>query len=232
MFFTVVVWRDQAEHAAQSLSKGSPVVVVVVVVVGRLQQRSWTAEDSSARSVVEVVAEELGPSLRWASTTTRTTRRQEPTRPMQRAGVVTGSRPRSVVSCAGVCPDQPQFSRGGDRGGSGPHPQALMLLAQLLSQLGRELVVQHPLQLLPRVEAPLAGHPDRREALSPPEPGSAQLHHDERASQDAKVPLRQALSTMNAVPPGWMTRASPASPGSQPGPKKYLLEVQVALDVG
>src|SRR5215207_2570570 len=71
-FFTVVVWRDQAEHAAQSLSKGSRVVVV-----GRLQQRSWTAEDGSARAVVEVVAEELGPSLRWATaTTTRTTRSQ------------------------------------------------------------------------------------------------------------------------------------------------------------
>jgi single-strand DNA-binding protein len=61
-FFTVVVWRDQAEHAAESLSKGSRVVVV-----GRLQQRTWTAEDGSARSVVEVVAEELGSSLRWAT---------------------------------------------------------------------------------------------------------------------------------------------------------------------
>jgi single-strand DNA-binding protein len=40
------------------------------VVVGRLQQRSWTAEDGGARSVVEVVAEELGPSLRWATATT------------------------------------------------------------------------------------------------------------------------------------------------------------------
>jgi single-strand DNA-binding protein len=70
-FFTVIVWRDQAEHAAQSLCKGSRVVVV-----GRLQQRSWTAEDGSARSTVEVLAEELGPSLRWATatTTTRTTR--------------------------------------------------------------------------------------------------------------------------------------------------------------
>jgi single-strand DNA-binding protein len=58
--FTVVVWRDQAEHVAESLSKGSRIVVV-----GRLQQRSWTAEDSSARSIVEVVADELGPSLRW-----------------------------------------------------------------------------------------------------------------------------------------------------------------------
>ena len=70
-FFTVVLWRDQAEHAAQSLSKGSRVVVV-----GRLQQRSWTAEDGSARSLVEVVAQELGPSLRWATTTTRATRSQ------------------------------------------------------------------------------------------------------------------------------------------------------------
>jgi single-strand DNA-binding protein len=72
-FFTVIVWRDQAEHAAESLSKGSRVVVV-----GQLQQRSWTAEDGSARSTVEVIAEELGPSLRWATaTTTRTTRSQD-----------------------------------------------------------------------------------------------------------------------------------------------------------
>jgi len=71
-FFTVIVWRDQAEHAAESLAKGSRVVVV-----GRLQQRAWTAEDGSARSTVEVVADELGPSLRWATaTTTRTTRSQ------------------------------------------------------------------------------------------------------------------------------------------------------------
>ena len=55
-FFTVIVWRDQAKHAAQSLARGSRVVVV-----GRLQQRSWTAEDGSARSVVEVVA------IRWAT---------------------------------------------------------------------------------------------------------------------------------------------------------------------
>jgi single-strand DNA-binding protein len=69
-FFTVIVWRDHAELVADSLSKGSRVVVV-----GRLQQRSWTAEDGSARSVVEVVADELEPSLQWATaTTTRTTR--------------------------------------------------------------------------------------------------------------------------------------------------------------
>jgi single-strand DNA-binding protein len=61
-FFTVIAWRDQAEHACGSLSKGSRVVVM-----GRLQQRAWTAEHGSARSVVEVVAEELALSLRWVT---------------------------------------------------------------------------------------------------------------------------------------------------------------------
>jgi single-strand DNA-binding protein len=54
-FFTVVVWRDQAAHVVQSLTNGSRIVVV-----GRLQQRSWTAEDGSARSTVEVVARSWG----------------------------------------------------------------------------------------------------------------------------------------------------------------------------
>jgi single-strand DNA-binding protein len=72
------VWRQrldhllQAEHTAESLPKGSRVVVV-----GRLQQRSWTAEDGNARSTVEVLADELRPSLRWATaTTTRTSHNQ------------------------------------------------------------------------------------------------------------------------------------------------------------
>ena len=69
-FFTVIVWRDQAEHAAQSWPKGGGSWSWA-----SFQHRSWTAEDSSARSTVEVVAEELGPSLRWATaTTTRATR--------------------------------------------------------------------------------------------------------------------------------------------------------------
>jgi single-strand DNA-binding protein len=66
-FFTVIVWRDQAEHAGSR-----------VLVLGRRQQPTWTAEDISARSTVEVVADELGPSLRWATaTTTRATRSQD-----------------------------------------------------------------------------------------------------------------------------------------------------------
>ena len=66
-FFPVIVCATRPSTPAQSLSKGSRVVVV-----GRLQQRAWTAEDGSARSVVEVVADELGLSLRWATVSTTT----------------------------------------------------------------------------------------------------------------------------------------------------------------
>jgi hypothetical protein len=63
-FFTVVVWRDQAEHVAESLSKGSRIVVV-----GRLQQRSWTAEGplrmaAPARSQLEIGPVQQDPSQR------------------------------------------------------------------------------------------------------------------------------------------------------------------------
>jgi single-strand DNA-binding protein len=63
---------DPVGEVVEMLAKGNRVVVV-----GRLQQRAWTAEDGSARSTVEVVAHELGASLRWATaTTTRPTRSQ------------------------------------------------------------------------------------------------------------------------------------------------------------
>ena len=72
-FFTVIVWHDQAEHAAQSLTKGSRIVVV-----GRLQQRSWTAEDGSARSRSRSWPTSWDRASVWATaTTTRMTRSQE-----------------------------------------------------------------------------------------------------------------------------------------------------------
>ena len=61
-FFDVVCWREMAENAAESLSKGSRVIVT-----GRLEQRSWETPDGDKRSKVEVVADEIGPSIRWAT---------------------------------------------------------------------------------------------------------------------------------------------------------------------
>ena len=61
-FFDVVCWRDLAENVALSLSKG-----MRVVVNGRLEQRSWETDDGEHRSKVEIVADEIGPSLRFAT---------------------------------------------------------------------------------------------------------------------------------------------------------------------
>jgi single-strand DNA-binding protein len=61
-FHTVTVWRDQADHAAESLTKGARVIVV-----GRPKERTWTDADGTEHHVTEVDAEELGPSLRWAT---------------------------------------------------------------------------------------------------------------------------------------------------------------------
>jgi single-strand DNA-binding protein len=61
-FFNVVCWREMADNVSESLAKGSRVVVT-----GRLEQRSWETEGGDKRSVVEIVADEVGPSLRFAT---------------------------------------------------------------------------------------------------------------------------------------------------------------------
>lgn len=63
-FFDIVCWGDMAENVGESLAKGSRVLVS-----GRLQQRSWETQGGEKRSKVEVVADEVGPSLRWATAT-------------------------------------------------------------------------------------------------------------------------------------------------------------------
>lgn len=60
-FFNVTAWGDLGENCAASLTKGSRAIVT-----GRLEQRSWEHEGEK-RSVVEIVADEIGPSLRWAT---------------------------------------------------------------------------------------------------------------------------------------------------------------------
>jgi len=60
-FFNVVAWGDLGENAAASLTKGNRIVVT-----GRLEQRSYETREGEKRNVVEVIADELGPSLRWA----------------------------------------------------------------------------------------------------------------------------------------------------------------------
>ena len=61
-FFRINVWRQQAENAAETLQKGARCIVV-----GRLRTRSWETPEGEKRSVTEVEADELGPSLKFAT---------------------------------------------------------------------------------------------------------------------------------------------------------------------
>jgi single-strand DNA-binding protein len=71
-FFNVTCWRDLAQNVSESLEKGSRVLVS-----GRLDQRSWETQDGERRSVVEIVADEVGPSLRWATATVNRNERRD-----------------------------------------------------------------------------------------------------------------------------------------------------------
>ena len=61
-FFDVVCWGSLGENVSESLGRGARVMVV-----GRLEQRTWETQDGDKRSKIEVIADEVGPSLRWAS---------------------------------------------------------------------------------------------------------------------------------------------------------------------
>jgi single-strand DNA-binding protein len=61
-FYRITAWRGLAEHIGDSLAKGHRVIVV-----GQLRARSWETPEGERRTVVEVQAEEVGPSLRWAT---------------------------------------------------------------------------------------------------------------------------------------------------------------------
>lgn len=61
-YFDVTAWNQLAENSAESLTKGSRVTVT-----GRLEQRSWETSDGERRSKIEIVADDIAASLRWAT---------------------------------------------------------------------------------------------------------------------------------------------------------------------
>ena len=85
-FFDVVCWREMAENVSETLTRGARVMVA-----GRLEQRSWETQDGDKRSKVEVVADEIGPSLRWASAQVTKNERRGPSDGSPRGGG--GNRP-------------------------------------------------------------------------------------------------------------------------------------------
>ena len=70
-FFNVTAWDQLGENAAASLTKGTRIIVT-----GRLEQREYETNSGEKRNVVEIVADEVGPSLRWATATVERTDRR------------------------------------------------------------------------------------------------------------------------------------------------------------
>lgn len=71
-YFEVTGYGPMAENVANSIPKGARVVVT-----GRLEQRSWETDDGSKRSIVEINADEIAPSLKWATAVVNKTPRPE-----------------------------------------------------------------------------------------------------------------------------------------------------------
>ena len=62
LFLRCAIWKDAAENVAESLTRGSRVIVT-----GRLKQRSYETREGEKRTVIELEVDEVGPSLRYAT---------------------------------------------------------------------------------------------------------------------------------------------------------------------
>lgn len=103
-FFDVVCWRELAENVSESLTKGTRVMVE-----GRLEQRSWDTQDGEKRSKIEVVADEIGPSLRWASAQISRNERRGGEGPSSGGGPAPQAPPRAEPPAAGYDYDEEPF---------------------------------------------------------------------------------------------------------------------------
>jgi len=73
LFMRCTAWRELAEHVAESLNRGHRVVVT-----GRLRQSSWETPEGDKRSSIDLDADDIGPSLRWATAKVTKTARSGP----------------------------------------------------------------------------------------------------------------------------------------------------------
>jgi len=98
LFLRCSAWRDLADHAAESLTKG-----VRVIVTGRLKQRTYETTEGDKRTVYEVDVDDLGPSLKWATAKIARTSRDKVPHPAD------GPDPWEVETAAAGNGDRPPF---------------------------------------------------------------------------------------------------------------------------
>ncbi len=87
LFLRCTAWRQLAEHAAESLTRGTRVIVT-----GRLRQRSFELTEGGTRTVTELDVDDLGPSLRHSTArVTKTTRNTTPSTPSEPTPTAAGT---------------------------------------------------------------------------------------------------------------------------------------------
>ena len=103
MFLNCSIWRQAAEHVAESLTQGTRVIVQ-----GRLQQRSYDDREGNKRTIYEVAVDEVGPSLlRATAVVTRATSSAQPGR--QPAARQPAGRPQAADPWAGNVRNEQPF---------------------------------------------------------------------------------------------------------------------------
>lgn len=94
LWVRVTAFRDDAVNAAESLVKGSRVVVT-----GRLSQESWETKEGEKRTTMKLIADEIGASLKWATVTIHKPER----------GAVRASKPADDPWAAAPAEEEPPF---------------------------------------------------------------------------------------------------------------------------
>jgi len=97
LFLRCTAWRQLAEHTAESLTRGTRVIVT-----GRLRQRSFELTEGVTRTVTELDVDELGPSLRHSTArVTKTTRNTTPSTPSEPTTTTTAAAPTAGTGGGG-----------------------------------------------------------------------------------------------------------------------------------
>jgi single-strand DNA-binding protein len=104
LFLRCSIWRQAAENVAESLQRGTRVVVT-----GRLKQRSFETREGEKRTVVELDVDEIGPSLRYATAKVNKTTRGSSGGGFGSGGSDGGSGGDDPWSSAGPTSDEPPF---------------------------------------------------------------------------------------------------------------------------
>jgi len=103
-FWDVVAFGQLAENVAESLEKGT-----AVIVTGRAAQEEWEAKDGQKRRSIKVTVEEVAPSLRWASAKISNVSREHPAGTKSAGGRPADADPWASGAPGGYSDEPPPF---------------------------------------------------------------------------------------------------------------------------